>query len=162
MRRILTIAAFAAAAALTLGACGGTGAAPAAPSSAAPAAPAAAGFALVATQAPELGTIVADAGGFTLYRFDKDAAKPPTTTCVDACATKWPPVVVDPAGKLALDGVDQAAVGIVKRPDGQSQLTVGGWPVYRFSGDAAAGATKGQGVGGTWFAVTPDGKKAPS
>ena len=58
------------------------------------------------------GTIVTDAEGFTLYRFDKDTAKPePTTTCVDDCATKWPPVTVDPKGKLALEGVDKSVVG---------------------------------------------------
>lgn len=165
--RALTVAAFAAAAAFTLGACGAANT-PAAPSAAAPAAtvaaPAevAAGPALIARQTPDLGTIVADVAGFTLYRFDKDKAKPPTATCVDKCATTWPPAVVDPTAKLTIEGVDQSAIGLVKRPDGTSQLTIGGWPVYRFSGDADAGSTKGQGVGGTWFAVTPEGKKAPA
>ena len=115
---------------------------------------------LAAREATDVGTIVADAGGFTLYRFDKDSAKPPATTCVADCATKWPPVVVDPKGRLALEGVDRSAVGLVQRPDGTSQLTLGGWPVYRFAGDANPGATEGQGVGGTWYAVTPEGKKA--
>jgi predicted lipoprotein with Yx(FWY)xxD motif len=49
---------------------------------------------------------------------------------------------------------------MVQRPDGASQLTINGWPVYRFSGDKTPGATTGQGVGTVWFAVTPDGKKA--
>ncbi|MFC4948008.1 hypothetical protein [Pseudonocardia sp. GCM10023141] len=97
--------------------------------------------------------------GFTLYRFDKDSPKPPKTTCVDKCATTWPPVIVQGAVP-AIAGVDPAAVGTVARPDGSKQLTVGNWPVYRFSGDKAAGDTAGQGVGGTWFAVAPDGKKA--
>jgi predicted lipoprotein with Yx(FWY)xxD motif len=127
---------------------------------AAPSAPAVAVPMLAAKDEAKLGTIVADAGGFTLYRFDKDTAKPPTTTCVDACAEKWPPVTVDPKGKLMLEGVDKGAIGMVARPDGTSQLTLGGWPVYRFAGDTAPGATGGQGVGGTWFAVTPEGKKA--
>jgi hypothetical protein len=79
---------------------------------------------------------------------------------VDACATKWPPVTVDPKGKLGLEGITKEAVGMVQRPDGTSQLTLGGWPVYRFAGDTEPGATGGQGSGGTWFAVTPEGKKA--
>jgi hypothetical protein len=29
--------------------------------------------------------------------------------------------------------------------------------LYRFSGDAAAGDTNGQGQGGVWFVVAPDG-----
>jgi Secreted repeat of unknown function len=30
-------------------------------------------------------------------------------------------------------------------------------PLYHFSGDQQPGDTNGQGVGGLWFAVTPDG-----
>lgn len=137
------------------GGTGGTGAAATAPADA----PAQA--ALVATEVDELGTIVTDADGFTLYRFDDDTAKPPSTTCVDACADKWPPVTVDPKGKLGLEGVEESVIGLVARPDGTSQLTIAGWPVYRFASDADPGSTKGQGVGGAWFAVTPEGKKAP-
>ncbi len=48
----------------------------------------------------------------------------------------------------------------MQRPDGTSQLDHRGWAVYRFAGDAAPGATEGQGVGGTWYAVTPEGRKA--
>jgi predicted lipoprotein with Yx(FWY)xxD motif len=169
--RLLPLAAIAAAT-LALSACGSSGSstdpygsvsAPAvgAPASAEPTAAPSDGPLLAAKDAPNLGKIVTDAEGYTLYRFDKDSAKPkPTTTCVDACATKWPPVTVDPKGKLGLEGVAKEAVGMVQRPDGTSQLTLGGWPVYRFAGDAEPGATGGQGSGGTWFAVTPEGKKA--
>jgi predicted lipoprotein with Yx(FWY)xxD motif len=118
------------------------------------------GVALAARVSPDLGTIVTDAQGFTLYRFDQDKAKPPTVTCTGDCAVKWPPVVVDPEGQLTLQGVDQAMIGMVQRPDGASQLTINGWAVYRFSGDTTPGATTGHGVGNVWFAVTPDGKKA--
>jgi predicted lipoprotein with Yx(FWY)xxD motif len=169
--RLLPLAAIAAAT-LALSACGSSGSstdpygsvsAPAvgAPTSAEPSPAPSDGPLLAAKDAPNLGKIVTDAQGYTLYRFDKDSAKPkPTTTCVDACATKWPPVTVDPKGKLGLEGVAKDAVGMVQRPDGTSQLTLGGWPVYRFAGDAEPGATGGQGSGGTWFAVTPEGKKA--
>jgi predicted lipoprotein with Yx(FWY)xxD motif len=170
--RVLPLAAIAAAT-LALSACSGSGtssdpygavSAPGAGATPAPVEAPAAGAAdiplLAAKDESTLGKIVADAEGYTLYRFDKDTAKPPTTTCVDACATKWPPVTVDPKGKLTLDGIDKAAIGMVARPDGTSQLTLGGWPVYRFAGDTTPGATGGQGVGGTWFAVTPEGKKA--
>ena len=56
---------------------------------------------------------------------------------------------------MQLEGVDAAAVNTVKRADGKLQLTIAGWPVYRYSGDKAAGDTTGQGVGKVWFAVTP-------
>ncbi len=107
-----------------------------------------------------LGKIVTDTDGRTLYRFDKDSPKPPTTTCTGGCQTTWPPVIIQAGGKVYANGVDKSVVGTVKRPDGATQLTIGGWPLYRFSGDHAAGDTKGQGVNGTWFAIAPDGKKA--
>jgi predicted lipoprotein with Yx(FWY)xxD motif len=58
--------------------------------------------------------------------------------------------------------VNPKTVGAIRRADGQVQITVGGWPVYRFSGDSKPGDLNGQGVGGTWFAVSPTGEKATS
>jgi predicted lipoprotein with Yx(FWY)xxD motif len=129
---------------------------------AASAAPAAAGAqpGLTAKDVGDLGDVVVDQEGYTLYRFDDDKANPPTTTCVGDCAKKWPPVVVDRTAKLRVDGVPDAAIGLLERPDGKTQLTIKGWAVYRYSGDKQPGATEGQGVGGTWYAITPDGKKA--
>ncbi|MFJ7066278.1 SCO0930 family lipoprotein [Streptomyces sp. NPDC101115] len=105
----------------------------------------------------KLGRLVTDAGGFTLYRFDNDTAKPSTSACAGDCAKAWPPV---PAGSTQPGGVDPSLVGSLERADGVKQLTVDGWPVYRFAKDTAPGQTNGQGVGGTWFAIAPDGKKA--
>jgi predicted lipoprotein with Yx(FWY)xxD motif len=165
--RLLPLVGLAAAAAVALSACGTSAAITGTPSpvpvapAAAPVAPAApAGPALTASPTDALGTVVVDATGFTLYRFDKDKPKPSKSTCVAACADKWPPVLADSVDAVTLDGVDRAALGNVKRPDGKVQLTIGGWPVYRYTGDKAAGDTAGQGVGKTWFAVTPAGKKA--
>jgi predicted lipoprotein with Yx(FWY)xxD motif len=124
-------------------------------------APADGGAVLVARDDPALGKIATDAQGYTLYRFDQDKAKPPTATCEGECAAKWPPIIVDPEGKLSLTGVDQSLIGMVQRSDGTSQLTLGGWALYRYSGDTP-GTTKGQAIGNTWFAATPEGKKAPA
>jgi predicted lipoprotein with Yx(FWY)xxD motif len=153
----------AATAVLALGACSAAPAAPAAPVGApapAPAAPEGERPALTAQEVADLGTVLIDQDGRTLYRFDEDSADPPTTTCVGDCAEKWPPFVVDRDAKLLVDGIEDSAVGLLERPDGSTQLTVNGWALYRFSGDTAAGATEGQGVGGAWYAITPDGKKA--
>ncbi|MEU1815011.1 hypothetical protein ABZ543_07420 [Streptomyces roseifaciens] len=115
---------------------------------------------LSASKAGSLNPVVVNGAGFTLYRFDKDTANPSKSSCNGDCAVTWPPVVVAQGGRIFLDGVDRSKVGTVKRDDGTRQVTVGGWPVYRFSKDTKPGDTKGQGVGGTWFGVTPDGKKA--
>jgi predicted lipoprotein with Yx(FWY)xxD motif len=168
--RVLTLVALAAAAAVSLGACGTSSTiagvpspAPVAAPAAAPAPAAPAGPALTASPTAALGTVVVDGTGYTLYRFDKDKPKPSKSNCNGSCATQWPPVLVASAAEakeVKLDGVDAGAVNTVKRADGKLQLTIGGWPVYRYSGDKAAGDTTGQGVGKVWFAVTPAGKKA--
>ena len=36
----------------------------------------------------------------------------------------------------------------------------GGQPLYRFAKDTAAGQVNGQGVGGSWYAANPQGRKA--
>jgi predicted lipoprotein with Yx(FWY)xxD motif len=179
MRKIvLTLAV--AAAAFSLSACGaidltkGNDNAPAAPAAAgngavespAPETPAAkassapAGKVIGArvAQLPTLGKVVTDWQGWTLYRFDKDAPKPSKATCAGDCATKWPhaPWVEG----MKIEGVDQKVIGKVARADGALQLTINGWPAYRYSGDAKPGEAKGQGSGGTWYALTPEGKKA--
>jgi predicted lipoprotein with Yx(FWY)xxD motif len=119
------------------------------------------GTVLTANSTAQLGTVVVDGQGFTLYRFDKDSAKPPTSNCADDCAQKWPPVLATPGTPLTVEGVEQEAVGTINRADGTIQLTLNGWPVYRYSGDPQPGATTGQGVGGgEWAAVTPTGSKA--
>jgi predicted lipoprotein with Yx(FWY)xxD motif len=106
----------------------------------------------------ELGEVLTDSSGLTLYRFDKDTAEPPKSSCDGDCAKKWPPVPADDATAGA--GVDEALLGSVTRSDGTKQLTIDGWPAYRFAKDTSAGDVNGQGVGGTWYALAPDGKKA--
>ncbi|MGH4030171.1 SCO0930 family lipoprotein [Actinomycetota bacterium Odt1-20B] len=113
---------------------------------------------LAVWESKKLGRVVTDSGGFTLYRFDKDTAQPPASTCSGDCAKTWPPVLAE--GAVAAPGVDKSLLGSVTRSDGTKQLTLDGWPMYRYAMDAKPGDAKGQGVGGTWFASAPDGKKA--
>ncbi|MFI5932989.1 hypothetical protein [Actinoplanes sp. NPDC051494] len=115
---------------------------------------------LTATRLEGLGEVLVNGAGLTLYRFDEDEAKPSKATCNGECATTWPPVTVKAGGKVFIAGVDKKDVGFVKRDDGKLQVTVGGWPVYRFAKDTKAGDTKGQGVGDTWFGVRPDGGRS--
>ncbi|MFI6762223.1 hypothetical protein ACIBF5_24100 [Micromonospora sp. NPDC050417] len=112
---------------------------------------------LIAKKVAKMGSVVTDQKGWILYRFDKDSANPPTTNCNGDCARVWPPAVTD--GNTELTGVEEEKVGEVTREDGTRQLTLGGWPLYRYVGDLKPGQWKGQGVGGTWFVVAPDGKK---
>ncbi|MFF3611970.1 SCO0930 family lipoprotein [Streptomyces sp. NPDC002580] len=113
---------------------------------------------LAVSESAKLGKVLTDGAGMTLYRFDKDTAEPPKSSCDGDCAKAWPPVPAD--GAEAAAGVDKALLGEVTRTDGTKQLTIGGWPMYRYAKDTKAGDSNGQGVGGTWFASAPNGKKA--
>ncbi|WP_107659224.1 hypothetical protein [Nocardia suismassiliense] len=95
-----------------------------------------------------------------LYRFDKDTAKPPTSTCVGDCAAKWPPLIAQRGQAVYAAGVDPQLVGFIERADGACQVTIAGWPVYFFAKDTKPGDLLGQGVGGVWHAVTATGGKA--
>jgi predicted lipoprotein with Yx(FWY)xxD motif len=114
---------------------------------------------LSAGSANGLSPIVHDGAGFTMYRFDKDTPNPSASHCDGQCAVTWPPVLVRPGSKVFVDGVPVKQIGVIKRDDGTLQLTIGHWPIYRFSKDTAPGQTNGEGVGGIWFAVSPTGKK---
>ena len=106
----------------------------------------------------DLGEIIVDGNGMTLYHFDPDAQGDPT--CVDACAETWPPLLTT-EGPSAGEGVDESLLGFAPRADageGTSQVTYNDWPLYRFSGDTAPGDTNGQGVGDTWHVIGPDGE----
>jgi predicted lipoprotein with Yx(FWY)xxD motif len=86
-----------------------------------------------------LGNVVVDGDGRTLYMFDQDTADPPTSNCDGECATKWPPVIAG-SGTPELDGIDASLVGTVTRSDGSEQVTLGGWPLYLFASDTKAGS----------------------
>jgi predicted lipoprotein with Yx(FWY)xxD motif len=117
------------------------------------------GSALVATDIPGFGQALTDQDGRTLYLFTKDSKNPSESTCDGECAATWPPVLAT-GDDVKLTGIDPALVGRVARADGTEQVTVGGWPIYRFAKDSAPGQTNGHGVGGTWFVIEAAGCKS--
>jgi predicted lipoprotein with Yx(FWY)xxD motif len=146
------------AAATACGSSGSSGSPPASPSPGMSSSASASG--VHTAKSASLGTVVVNGKGFTLYRFDADSAKPSASHCTGSCAVLWHAQSATPAASVT--GVDHKLVGTVTRGDGSKQLTIAGWPVYTYSQDTKAGATSGQGVDGTWWAVTPSGAKTAS
>ena len=103
----------------------------------------------------DLGDILAIPDARSVYLFTSD--EPGESTCFDACAASWPPVLLDGDAPAAGDGVDADLIGTTERPDGGVQLTYDGWPLYLWAGDQAAGDVEGQGVNDVWWVVAPDG-----
>jgi predicted lipoprotein with Yx(FWY)xxD motif len=105
----------------------------------------------------DLGTILVDSQGRTLYLFKKDVRA--HSTCFRDCARDWPPLRT--AGKpTAGKGTDPQLLATTTRPDGKREVTFNGHPVYLFVGDKKPGDTNGQGLnafGGEWLVVAPAG-----
>jgi predicted lipoprotein with Yx(FWY)xxD motif len=108
---------------------------------------------------PGVGTVLVDAKGFTLYDLASEANG--TITCTGSCASNWPPLLL-PAGVMSAtagSGVSASKLGTIARPDGGTQVTYGGLPLYLFVGDQSAGQANGQGVAG-FHAVTSSGSSS--
>ncbi len=102
-----------------------------------------------------LGPILVDQAGRSLYVFGRDTAG--RSACTEACARVWPPATVT-ARPRGGPGVAAAKLGVIRRADHRLQLTYGGHPLYRFSGDTARREIGGEGFLGTWFLVSPAGR----
>lgn len=100
----------------------------------------------------DLGSILVDPDGFTLYIFTADAGG--ESACYDACADLWPPV---PADTAISSDLDSAIFGSTTRTDGMEQLTVNDMPLYLYTPDANPGDVTGQGFNDVWFVVDGDG-----
>jgi len=99
----------------------------------------------------DLGDILVDASGMSLYLYTQDA--PSMSNCYGQCATAWPPLLTDtaPTGPDAV----AAGLGTTTRTDGSTQVTYNGMPLYYWAKDQKPGDTTGQNVGGVWFVVNP-------
>jgi predicted lipoprotein with Yx(FWY)xxD motif len=106
-----------------------------------------------------LGNVLVDTQGRTLYLFEKDRGM--TSSCSGACASIWPPVTA--TGKpSAGSGLSASKITLAKRSDGTMQVNYGGHPLYTYAGDAGPGDTKGEGLdqfGAKWYVVAPSGSK---
>ena len=96
------------------------------------------------------GKILATHGHLALYTWNKEQGM--KVKCTGSCAKTWPPLTV-PHGTMApkhIAGV-MGTFGEVMRPDGTTQVTYNGHPLYTFHGDSPTKILC-NGVDG-WFVV---------
>jgi predicted lipoprotein with Yx(FWY)xxD motif len=103
------------------------------------------------------GQALVDGEGRSLYLFTNDTQNSGASSCEGECLVNWPPLFTN-GDAVAGEGVDEAMLGTITLPDGTTQVTYNGWPLYYYIDDTAAGDANGQGVGGVWFLVTPAGE----
>ena len=120
-------------------------------------APAGSGAASIGLAQSDLGEILVDGQGRTLYLFEADEGT--ASTCVGACASAWPPLTT--AGSPnAGPGVSASQLGTTTRGDGTTEVTYNGHPLYTYAGDSSPGQTSGQGsdaFGAEWYVLSPAG-----
>jgi predicted lipoprotein with Yx(FWY)xxD motif len=112
-----------------------------------------------AAKVGDLGTIIVDSEGLTLYDFHKD--KGGASSCYGACAGAWPPLLTEGQPK-AEAGAMASQLGTTKRNDGTVQVTYNGWPLYTYAGDKAPGEANGNDIdqfGAEWYALQPSGEE---
>jgi predicted lipoprotein with Yx(FWY)xxD motif len=115
---------------------------------------AAAGGDTLVVAGSDLGDILTDSEGRTLYLFDPDTQSG-EPTCYDDCAEAWPAFVEE---VTAGDGVDASLLTTATRTDDAGvQVVYNGWPLYYFAGDEAPGDTNGQGLNDIWWVVDASG-----
>jgi predicted lipoprotein with Yx(FWY)xxD motif len=97
------------------------------------------------------GTVLASSHGLTLYYYSEDKPGSGKSVCTGACITAWPALaypVRAPAG-AHLPG----KIGYIVRSSGFKQVTINGYPIYKYAGDKAPGQAKGNGIEGAWHVI---------
>lgn len=109
------------------------------------------GAAMAATSIPTMATdgMLTDAGGMTLYTFDKDMAGSGSSACVDKCAANWPAFKAQTSDQASGD------YSVITRTDGALQWTFKGKPLYRWIKDQKPGEHGGDGVNNIWHIARP-------
>jgi predicted lipoprotein with Yx(FWY)xxD motif len=94
-------------------------------------------------------TVLTTLKGKTLYSLSVE--KRGKFICTGGCLASWKPLLVPrgvkPTGPVRL--------GTVKRPEGRTQVTFKGLPLYSFNGDSGSAEANGEGLKdvGTWHAA---------
>jgi predicted lipoprotein with Yx(FWY)xxD motif len=113
------------------------------------------------------GDVLVDSSGAALYTNDMDTAT--KIACTGQCLTEWVPVAAPSQGEpSSSDSAVQAKLGTAKRPDGSTQVTFDGMPLYTFVEDHPGQATGNGfadsfgGVNFVWTAATVGGDSSAS
>lgn len=109
--------------------------------------------------------IVVDAQGRTLYALSPETAH--HLLCKSsACLKFWPPLTVHSSKTKLLAGPGvHGHLAVLRRSNGMLQVTLGGLPLYRYSGDQAKGEASGQSIhsfGGSWHVVSATSATSPA
>lgn len=101
-----------------------------------------------------LGKIVVNSNGLTAYFYDLDKPNSGVSACSASCSANWPAITSTSAHPTLIGVKGKVTVLAITK-----QIAINGRPIYTFIGDVSRGSTKGQGLGGVWFAISPAGEE---
>jgi len=108
---------------------------------------------------PDLGLVLVDSKGYTLYDFHKD--KGSESSCYGGCARIWPPLLTEGEPHPS-NGAQGSLLGTTERKDGTTQVTYNGWPLYTYAADKKPGEANGNdfsAFGAQWYALMGNGEE---
>jgi len=114
--------------------------------------------------ATNLGEILVDRSGYTVYLFTRDRRRQDRCAQMSGCLGVWPALTV--SGKpVAGAHVKRSLLGTIKFHGTLRQVTYAGHPLYTYRGDFRPRSTDYAGsfeYGGTWYPVNPAGRAVGS
>jgi predicted lipoprotein with Yx(FWY)xxD motif len=115
-------------------------------------------FHTVELRKTKLGKILVNSAGSILYEFTKDGKKKDTCAAISGCLTTWPALQVQ--GKPSAGaGVHASLLSTIALPEGGSQVTYAGHPLYIYADAPTSTSYAGtHQFGGTWDAVNAKGQ----
>ena len=95
------------------------------------------------------GSVLVDSQGDALYSPAQEANG--TISCTGSCTSIWVPLTLSmgqstPTGTAGIE----SKLGVVQRPDGSTQVTFDGKPLYTFAQDSGPGVVSGNGLADTF------------
>lgn len=106
-----------------------------------------------------VGTILVNGRGFTIYAFTKDGRNRDACAGISSCLSVWP-VISGAAKPLLGPGVKPSLVGTITIKGGAKQVTYAGHPLYTYTADGGPGQTSYVNFlqfGGRWPAINAAG-----
>jgi predicted lipoprotein with Yx(FWY)xxD motif len=107
-----------------------------------------------------LGSILVNGSGRTLYEFTRDRTNKNSCAAIRGCPETWPPLKAS-GRPTAGAGVKASLLSSISLARGAKQVTYAGRALYTYAGDSGPGETSYVGIkafGGTWYAMNARGQ----
>jgi predicted lipoprotein with Yx(FWY)xxD motif len=108
-----------------------------------------------------VGKILVNGRGFTVYAFTRDSRNKDTCQQLSGCTGVWPPLTSSSKASAG-PGVKSSLIGSITLKNGAKQVTYAGHPLYTYVGDSGPAQTRYvnfSAFGGRWPALNAAGRE---